>query len=422
MKYDVSIIGGGPAGLMAAARAAELGAKVILVEKNPGLGVKLLLTGGGRSNLTNNITDPRVFAARLGKNGKFLLAALYKFGVTETLDFFHSRGLLTKVENNNRVFPVSNKAADVLAVFLKELQKYQVVISAKSQVKKIVSQNNKIVKIVLASGREILANNFILATGGKSYPQTGSSGDGYKWLVQLHHTIISPQPCLAPLLVEAAFIKDLEGLSIIGAKLNLYFGAKKIASTSGDIIFTSSGLSGPAALDLSRLIAPEAIKDLYVEVDFLPQLESSFLDKKLQQALACGTKQIKNCLDGLVAPKFKPVLFKLSQIDPAKKSSLISRQERLALVKLLKNFKLKIKALAGFERAMITSGGAVLTEIDPRTMRSEIISNLFICGEILDLAGPTGGFNLQICWSSGYLAGESAATGIIIKSQRTKLK
>ena len=410
MKYDIAIIGGGSAGLMAAVRSSQLGAKVILVEKNSGLGVKLLLTGGGRCNLTNNIEDPRAFVARLGSKGKFLLAAVHKFGVTETLDFFHSHGLKTKVENNNRVFPVSNKASDVLAVFLKELQKYQVVIRTKSPVEKIVSRNNKIIKIVLTSGQEILADNFILATGGKSYPQTGSSGDGYKWLAQMSHSIISLKPCLTPLIVEADFIKDLEGLSIVEAKLNLYLGAKKIASSSGDVIFTASGLSGPAALDLSRLLDPAAIKDLQVEVDFLPHIEQSVLDKKLQQVLTSGTKQIKNSLDGLVMPKFKPVLFKLSHINPDKKSNLISRQERLALVKLLKNFKLKIKALAGFERAMITSGGAALTEIDPRTMRSKIISNLFICGELLALAGPTGGYNLQICWSSGALAGESAVS------------
>ena len=412
MKYDIAIIGGGPAGLMAAVRSAELGAKVILLEKNPRLGIKLLLTGGGRCNLTNKIQDPRAFISRLGSKARFLLSALHKFGVKETLDFFQSRGLPTKVENNNRVFPASNKAADVLDVFLKELQKYQVDVCTSCQVEKIVSQENKIVKIVLTSGQEILANNFILATGGKSYPQTGSSGDGYKWLEQMKHAIIPPRPSLTPILVAADFMKSLEGLSVPNAKLNLYQGAKKIASSSNDVIFTSNGLSGPAALDLSRLIDPAAIKDLQVEVDFLPQLEMSALDKKLQQVLASGTKQIKNCLDGLVLPKFKPVLFKLSKINPDKKSNLISRQERLALVKLLKNFKLKIKALAGFERAMITSGGAVLTEIDPRTMRSKIISNLFICGELLALTGPTGGYNLQICWTTGWVAGEAAATGL----------
>jgi len=413
MKYDIAIIGGGPAGLMAGVRAGQLGAKVILLEKNLSLGTKLFLTGGGRCNLTNKIEEPRVFVSRLGSQAKFLFSALHKFGVKEALDFFQSRGLKTKVENDNRVFPASNKAADVLAVFLKELKKYKVEIRTKSQVKKIVSQDNKIVKIVLTSGQEILANNFILATGGKSYPQTGSTGDGYKWLKQMNHSIISLQPCLTPIIVAADFIKVLEGLSISQAKLNLYLGIKKIASTTGDVIFTASGLSGPAALDLSRFIDPEAIKDLKVEVDFLPQLESSALDKKLQQIFKSGAKQIKNNLGGLVSPKFKPVLFKLSNINPDKKSSLISRQERLALVKLLKNFKLKIKALAGFERAMITKGGIALAEIDPQTMRSKKITNLYLAGEILDLTGPTGGYNLQICWTTGYLAGESAATGIL---------
>ena len=408
MKYDIAIIGGGPAGLMAAVRASELGANVILLEKNPELGIKLLLTGGGRCNLTNNVQDPRAFVAQLGQGAKFLLSALYKFGVIETLDFFQSRALPTKVENDNRVFPLSDRAVDVLNVLAKELKKNQVVIRTESQVKKIITKDNKIIKIVLTDGQEILANNYILATGGKSYPETGSEGDGYKWLAQMGHALISPKPSLTPILVEADFIKALQGLSVSEAKLNLYQGTKEVGHVSGDVIFTSNGISGPAALDLSRFIDLEVIKDLSLEVDFLPQLESSVLDKKLQQILKTSPKQIKNSLDGLVMPKFKPVLFQLSKIDPEKKSSIISRQERMALVKLMKNFKLKIKGLGGFDKAMVTKGGVDLSEIDPRTMRSKIISNLFIVGELLGLAGPTGGYNLQICWTTGYLAGESA--------------
>jgi predicted Rossmann fold flavoprotein len=412
MKYDIAIIGGGPAGLMAAMRAGELGARVILLEKNPEPGTKLLLTGGGRCNLTNNVQDPRAFVAQLGGDGKFLLSALHKFGVIETLDFFQSRALPTKVENDNRVFPLSDRAVDVLNVLIKELKKNEAVIRADSAVKKIITKDNKIIKIVLTDGQEILANNYILATGGKSYPETGSDGDGYKWIKEMSHTLISPRPSLTPILVEADFIKALQGLSVSEAKLNLYQGAKKVSSASGDIIFTSNGISGPAALDLSRFVDLEAIKDSSLEVDFLPQWELSVLDKKLQQILKTSPKQIKNGLDGLVMPKFKPVLFELSKIDPEKKSSVISRQERMALVKLIKSFKLKIKGLAGFDKAMVTKGGADLSEIDPRTMRSKIISNLFICGELLGLAGPTGGYNLQICWTTGYAAGEGATLGL----------
>jgi predicted Rossmann fold flavoprotein len=406
MKYDAAIIGGGPAGLMAALRAGESGARVILLEKNSRLGAKLLLTGGGRCNLTNNIPDPRVFISQLGINGKFLFSALNKFGVDKTLDFFHSRGLKTKVEKNGRVFPVSNQASDVLDVLIKELRNFQVEIRTKGQVNRFVTEENKIIKLVLTDGREIEADKYILATGGKSYPGTGSDGDGYKWLAKMGHTIILPRPSLTPLLVEADFIKDLEGLSVIAARLSLFQGAKKITSASGDVIFTRTGLSGPAALDLSRYIEPEAITDLYLEIDFLPQLEAADLDKKLQQVLASGGKQMRNSLSGLVIPKFRPVLLELSNIDPNMKSNRVSRQQRLAMVKLLKNFKLKIKALAGFDKAMITKGGVSLAEIDPQTMRSQIISNLFICGEVLDLDGPTGGFNLQICWTTGYVAGE----------------
>lgn len=410
MKYDVAIIGGGPAGLMAAMRASELGAKVILLEKNPELGVKLLLTGGGRCNLTNNVQDPRSFVAQLGPDAKFLLSALHKFGVIETLDFFQSRALPTKVENDNRVFPLSDRAVDVLNVLIKELKKNDAVILTDRAVKKIITKDNKIVKIVLNDGQEILATNYILATGGKSYPETGSEGDGYKWLKEMGHALISPQPSLTPILVEADFIKALQGLSVSEAKLTLYEGAKEIGHANGDVIFTSNGLSGPAALDLSRFIDLKAIKDLSLAVDFLPQLEMSALDKKLQQVLKTSPKQIKNSLDGLVMPKFKPVLFQISKIDPEKIASVISRQERMALVKLMKNFKLKIKDLAGFDKAMVTKGGADLAEIDPRTMRSKIISNLFIIGELLGLAGPTGGYNLQICWTTGYAAGESAVS------------
>lgn len=393
---------------MAAERAGELGASVILLEKNSEPGTKLLLTGGGRCNLTNNVQDPRAFVARLGQEAKFLLSALNKFGVIETLEFFQSRALPTRVENDNRVFPLSNRATDVLEVLIKDLKKYQVEIRPESQVKKIITKDDKIVKIVLTDGQEILANNFILATGGKAYPQTGSDGDGYKWLAQFGHTIISPRPSLCPILIEADFIKELEGLSVSEARLNLYQGTKKIVSTDGDIIFTSNGLSGPAALDLSRFIDDEAIKNLSLEVDFLPQFEISALDKKLQQVLKTSSKQIKNSLDGLVMPKFKPVLFKLSLLDGEKKSNVINRAERLALVKLIKSFKLKIKGLAGFDKAMVTKGGANLAEIEPKTMRSKKINNLFICGELLGLAGPTGGYNLQICWTSGYVAGEGA--------------
>jgi hypothetical protein len=408
MKYDIAIIGGGPAGLMAAARAGELGAKVILLEKNARFGTKLLLTGGGRCNLTNNLPDPRSFISRLGDNGKFLFSGLNKFGVKETLDFFNSRGLKTKIEKNNRVFPISNKASDVLDIFIKDLREHKVELRTKGQVNRFITKDNKIEKLVLTDGREIEAEKFILATGGKSYPGSGSDGDGYKWLAKMGYTIIDPQPSLTPLLVEAEFGKELEGLSVIGAKLDLYQGNKKVASATGDVIFTANGISGPATLDLSREINTQEIKDLSVEVDFLPQLETADLDKKLQLVLAQGGKQMKNSLEGLVVPKFKPVLFKLCQINPNEKSNRINRQQRLALVKILKNFKLQIIGLAGFDKAMITKGGLALNEVDPQTMRSKKIDNLFICGEVLDLDGPTGGFNLQICWTTGFVAGESA--------------
>lgn len=407
MKYEIAVIGGGPAGMMAAGRAGELGAKVILLEKNQKLGIKLLATGGGRSNITN-LSDNRALAASFGVNGRWLLSGLSRFGPEELIDFFNSHGLKTKVEAGGRVFPKSDSAHDVLRVLIDYLESSQVRVRLGAEVKRLAVKDDKIQKLVLSDGEEIWANKFIICTGGKSYPSTGSTGEAYKWLKQLGHEVVSLRPALVPIITKDRFVKDLEGLSLQGVGINCFRDGKKIHSVSGDLIFTGNGLSGPAILNLSEIIGREDPRSLEIRIDIFPGLDFSQLDKKLQTDFSSSSKMIKNVLGDLVPPKLVGVLLALSGIKPEKKLNLISKEERRSMVHLLKEFKLTVFGLAGYDRAMITAGGANIKEVDSRTMRSKIVGNLYLAGEVLDLNGPTGGYNLQLCWTSGRLAGEGA--------------
>jgi predicted Rossmann fold flavoprotein len=408
MKYDVAVIGGGPAGMMAAIRAGELGARVILLEKNSRLGVKLLITGNGRCNITNRTETERDMVEAFGKNGKFLYSALKKFGSSEVIDFFESSGLKIKVEHDNRVFPKSDRAADVLNVLLGQLKKYKVEIKLNSAVKEIVFRDNKIEKVLLFGGREIVADKFIVATGGKSYPATGSTGDGYAWLAKMGHTIAELSPALVPIIVKEKFVKDLEGLSLKDARMSLYKDGKKIDSRLGEAIFTANGLSGPMIINMSSVVGAHLSGQLELLIDFQPEFDYPALDLLLQNYFTSQAKKLfKNSLNGLLLPKLIPIIIEFSGINPEKKVGMIARDERKKLLHLLKDFKLTIKGLGGFDQAIITAGGVVLKEIDPKTMGSKIISNLYLAGEILDLHGPTGGFNLQACWSTGCIASDN---------------
>ncbi|PIT95365.1 aminoacetone oxidase family FAD-binding enzyme [Candidatus Falkowbacteria bacterium CG10_big_fil_rev_8_21_14_0_10_39_9] len=409
MKYDIAVIGGGASGMMAAGRAGELGANVVLLEKNSKLGIKLLATGGGRANITN-LSDKRELAASFGKSGAWLLSGLSKFGPEELIEFLNSRGLKTKIEDSGRVFPKSNSAQDVLRTLLDYLDSSGVDIKLGAEVKKIVKVGDNIQKIILADGREVTANKFIICTGGKSYPLTGSTGDAYKWLKQLGHEIIPPRPALVPIILKDKFVRDLEGLSLDDTKINCYQNNKKLCLARGSIMFTGNGLSGPAVLNLSEVIGRVDPKGLELRLDFLPELSADELYHKFQLEFSSSNKMYKNALTELVPPKLVDTIINLSGVDPHKKLNLVSRAERKALVGLLKEFSLTIFGLAGYDRAMVTAGGVSLKEVDGRTMRSKIVSNLYLAGEILDLNGPTGGYNLQLCWTSGYLAGESEAS------------
>jgi predicted Rossmann fold flavoprotein len=410
MIYDIAIIGGGPAGMMAAGRSAELGANVILLEKNKDLGLKLLMTGNGRCNITNLIEDPRKLVQAYGANGKFLFSALSKFGPREVIEFFNQRGVRTKVEDNNRVFTASDKAADVLRALVNYLKYTRVQVRTGARVKEITSLDNKIEKIILANGEEIVANKFIITTGGKSYPLSGSTGDGYKWLKDFGHEIVPTLPALTSLVLKDKFIPELEGVSLARVQISLLRDKKNLFSGIGETVFTRDGISGPLILNMSNLIGRELPAKLKLQIDFYPDLDLSGLDKKIQKDFQVDkNKSFKNFIAKLLAPKLAPIIIKLSGIDPEKKVNQVSGEERRMLIRLLKEFGLEIYGLAGYERAMLTSGGVKLSEVDPKTMKSKLIDNLYLAGEMLDLAGPTGGFNLQVSWSTGYIAGESAA-------------
>lgn len=406
--YDVVVIGGGPSGLMAAGRAAELGASVLLLEKNKSLGIKLLMSGGGRCNFTN-LAPNRIFCEEVGLNGRWLLSGLSRYGSNEAIDFFSSRGLQIKIEDRGRVFPASNQAKDVLKVLQDYINTGGVTIATNATVAKIVSKNNKIEKLILENKKEIFAKNYILASGGKSYPLSGSSGDAYVWLQTLGHKIITPRAALSPVIVSDV-IKDLEGLSINEAKVSFYKNNKKIKSESGDFIFTSRGLSGPVILNLSRAIAREDANKLKIIIDFFPNESLSDLEIRFRDLIDQNKQSdLINILSQIIHKRLASYLLQRLDIKSEKKGNGVTRFEREAIIKALKEFTFNVSSLGGFNNAMVTVGGLDLKEVDPKTMKSKIINNLFVAGEVLDLDGPTGGYNLQIAWTTGYLAGENAA-------------
>ncbi|MFH1643084.1 MAG: NAD(P)/FAD-dependent oxidoreductase [Patescibacteria group bacterium] len=412
--YDVVVIGGGPSGIMAAGRAAELGAKVLLIEKNRKLGKKLLLTGKGRCNLTQAEFDTRKFIEKFGKKGRFLFSPLSIFGIKETIDFFEKRGLRIKIERGQRAFPENDKSESVLSVLKKYLRDNGVAIMTGAKVLKFRKQKNNIRGVLLAPKKEILAKNFIIATGGKSYPETGSTGSGIQWAKTLGHSISDLSPVLTPIVIDDAWVKDLKGLALKNIEISVIQKKKKEAKFFGEMLFTHFGVSGPIILDMSKLVGKLLKKGgVVLSFDLKPALDEQKLDKRLQRDfIKYSKKSFNNSLDDLLPKRMIPVIINLSGIDEKKRISEITKEERQKLVKLLKNLKVKVKKLCGFKMAIVTSGGVNLDEIDSRSMKSKIINNLFFAGEVIDLDGPTGGYNLQLCWTTGYVAGESAAISV----------
>lgn len=409
-NYDVAIIGGGPAGMFAAITASSLGAKTILIEKNDKLGNKLLLTGGGRCNLTNIEKDDRSFSDKFGKNGQFLLSPFSIFNFKKTIEFFEDNGLRLKKEGN-RVYPESENSKDVLNILISLLKKNKVEIKLSSEVKEFKKEGNKIDHISLIDGKIIKSNNYIICSGGKSYSVTGSTGDGFVWANNLGHTITKLKPSLTPVETKEKWSKTLQGTSLKNISVSLSLDGKKTKGKYGEVLFTHFGLSGPLILNMSREIGEMNKKgNLKIVLDLFPDKNYADLDLYIQKLFAKNSnKLVVNFISSILPEKLAPFILNFSSISNSKKINSLTKEERLRMIKVLKRIELSVVGLLGFDRAMVTSGGVNLKEIDSKTMKSKIINNLYFAGEVIDLDGLSGGYNLQECWTTGYIAGFNSA-------------
>jgi len=408
--WDIAVIGGGPSGMMAAGRAAELGASVILIEKNPTLGKKLLLTGGGRCNVTNAEFDTRKFLEKFKDDGKFLFSAFSQFSVKDSLNFFNSRNMFTKIEAENRVFPVSDSSSSVLNALENYLKEGEVTVLLNSPISSINKDGNLITSVTLKDGKEIHAKSFIVATGGKAYPETGSTGDGFLWLKKLGHEVTEASSALVPIIIKDKWIKDLQGVSLPEIKISILQFGKKEECKKGKILFTHFGISGPTILNMSKKVN-ELLShgDVTISLDILPRFDFSSLNEKLQKLFKENiNKKIKNTLTEIVPAAFVPIILGLSDINPDTMNNSVTREERIKLMKVLKDIPLQVGGLLGPENAIVSSGGINLKEIDGKTMRSSLFANLYLTGDILNIDRPSGGYSLQLCWTTGFVAGSNA--------------
>jgi len=417
--FDVLVIGGGPAGMMAAGRAAEQGASVLLLEKNPSLGRKLLISGGGRCNFTNAEPEVRALAEHYGNARHALLSPFTKFPPSEVLTWFASRGMASKIEDNQRAFPVDNQARSVLAVLERYLEQGRVKVRFGVEVTGLETENGpegmKILTAVQTKQGRLVAGRYVLATGGTSHPDTGSTGDGFRWLADLGMKVRFPEPSLVPVAVKEPWIADLSGLAFAEAGLSAWVGEEKQETRTGKLLFTHFGLSGPLVLnfatELSRIRSQTARKgDLILKVDFFPQFDSKALDRELVSLFATQSgKKLKNALGSLVPPRVLPRVLALSGADPEKALAQVTRSEREGLIQALKGFPLTFKKLMDESRAIVSSGGLHIDEIDWRTMACKKAPHLFVTGDLLDINRPSGGYSLQLCWATGWVAGGASA-------------
>lgn len=407
---SVIVIGGGPAGMMAAISAAECGARVSLLEKNEKLGKKLFITGKGRCNLTNAADIEEFFRAVIS-NPKFLYSAFYSFTNEQTIAFFESLGLKTKVERGGRVFPQSDHSSDVISALSRELSRRKADVLLHTEVKELIIEEGRAAGVLLSSGKKLYADAVIVASGGISYPSTGSTGDGYRFAESCGHRVTELSPALVPMEVKEWYAKELMGLSLRNIQIRIAEGKKKLYEEFGEMLFTHYGVTGPVILSASSVVGNRLKqKELTLHIDLKPALSEEQLDKRvLREFEANHNRQFKNAVDSLFPAKLKPVMVELSEIPEDKKVHEITKEERLRFVRLIKDFTMTLTNLRGYNEAIITKGGVSVKEVDPGTMESKKVSSLYFAGEVLDLDAVTGGYNLQIAWSTGYLAGMSAA-------------
>ncbi|MEN6614096.1 MAG: NAD(P)/FAD-dependent oxidoreductase [Armatimonadota bacterium] len=409
----VIVIGGGAAGMMAAGRAAERGASVVLLEKGSKLARKVRISGKGRANITNT-ADLNEFIDAFSPNGRFLYGAFSRYFRDDLLDFFHKMGVETKEERGGRVFPVSDRASDVVEAFEKWLDGLGVRIKYNATAKSIDVKDGHVTGVKLYGGR-MDADALIIATGGMSYPKTGSTGDGYHMARDLGHTIISPRPALSALITKEDWIKDLQGLSLRNVEASLLMETKgqdkpkKIASEFGEMLFTSNGVSGPIILTLSRYVGTLlGTGRLVISIDLKPALTPDQLHQRLIRDFK-QTRHLKNYLHDLLPRLLIDVFIYVGGLDGDKPVNSITANERERMVDLLKDFRTQVVRMAPLDEAIVTAGGVCIKEIDPRTMMSKLVNGLFFAGEVMDIDAQTGGYNLQAAFSTGYVAGEAAA-------------
>jgi len=409
-KYDLIVIGGGASGLMAAGTAATKGKQVLLLEKNDRLGNKLRITGGGRCNITNATFDRREFLAKFGRNEQFLYSPFAQFGVGDTFKFFESRGLPLVVEARQRTFPRSQKAVDVFRVMERFVTNKNVTIIKNNPVLKISADKDAglIVSVKTKLGT-YYAENFIIATGGSSHPKTGSTGDGFKWLIGLGHTVKKPTPSVVPLRVSDSWVKDLSGTSLSFMKITFFVDGRKAFSETGKILFTHFGLSGPLILNSAHRVADLLHEGaVTAKIDCYPDTDLGSLEKQVLKIFDQNkNKTFKNIAKEITPKGLDQTLLNFRIIsDSDRRVHEITRDERKQLTRFLKALPLSVEGLMSLDRAVISDGGVPLTEVDPKTMKSKLYRNLYLTGDILHINRPSGGYSLQLCWTTGYVAGQ----------------
>lgn len=415
MNNTVIVIGGGAAGMLAAGTAAAYGAQVILLEKNRDLGKKLLITGKGRCNITNAGTLEDIMQ-NIPRNKQFLYSSLYGFTNQDLIELLQSLGLETKVERGNRVFPVSDKAQDVVDTLMGYCRQYGVTIKCNCEVKELLVAEGQIQGVVTTAGEKLQAARVIVATGGLSAPGTGSTGDGYQWAQQVGHRIVETQPSLIPLETKETWVREAQGLTLKNVQVGVRVQGKVVAQEFGEMLFAHFGVTGPVILTLSDLVVEALQKHregVELTINLKPALTEEQLDKRLQRDFEeKSRKQFKNALDELLPKSLIPVIISLSEIDLEKAVHQITKQERQKLIQLISDLRLTVTKPRSIKEAVITAGGVHIKEINPKTMESKVIRGLYFAGEVLDVHGYTGGFNLQIAFSTGYAAGSNAAQSL----------
>jgi predicted Rossmann fold flavoprotein len=406
--WDVVVVGAGAAGLMAGIAAAERGRRVLLLEKNRRAGIKILLSGGTRCNITH-ATDNQGIVAAYGPPGRFLHSALAAFSVQDTIDFFESEGVATKVEETGKVFPVSNRAADVLEALLGRLHRSGARLALDEALIDLQPDEGGFVLTTARQTRR--ARRVILTTGGRSYPGSGTTGDGYAWTARLGHTIVTPRPALVPITVAVPWVAELRGVTVADTGVRILEGSRALISRRGSLLFAHFGLSGPVILDVSREVSGHPRpKTLELELDFLPAVKEEELDERIRvESSSSGRKLLAVVLSSWLQRRLAEALLLVAGLQTDRKSAALSKQERARLAAAIKRLRLSITGALGFGRAEVTAGGVALGEVDSRSMQSKRAPGLYLAGELLDLDGPIGGYNFQAAWSTGWLAGEKAA-------------